>query len=56
MDKKYIKPKSCLHCVVVEKSKDKVSCGCLRKLTARYDDAEELKAMYNKCPLKWDKE
>lgn len=59
MEEKIYKPKTCLVCPVIvmdKKDKAKIVCGCMRTLSANTRVPEELKTMWNKCPIGWDKE
>lgn len=59
MEEKIFKPKTCLDCPVInidKKDKDKVVCGVMRKLSANKQVPEEMKQMWNNCPIGWDKE
>lgn len=53
MTEKIYKPKTCHECHVVKDEKGKLTClVCHPRKTAV--TLEEIKQMYNKCPLQWD--
>lgn len=59
MEEKIYKPKTCLDCPVIsvdKKDKGKVVCGVMRELSANKQIPEEMKRMWNACPIGWDKE
>lgn len=49
-----LKPINCEKCPVVILSKGEISCGCMKKLTAKIDKPQEKQKMWENCPLDWD--
>lgn len=53
---KIFKPKSCLECVAVKIDREFITCLCYKALKAKRGSVYELKDMWKKCPIGWDKE
>lgn len=56
MTEKIYKPKTCKECPVGINNKGKITCGVSRnKLIAQSTNIKEMKEMYEKCPIDWDR-
>lgn len=58
MEEKIYKPNSCLECPAMKrdiKNQYKIICGCMKILNADTKYPEEMKKMWDKCPIAWDK-